>query len=688
MKKSNNNKINLKEIFQGNGGNQRILYTLLAAFMVPMLLSVVLGSVSYMTARSTVLKEYRKSASDTVDAMCLYMQEVMGNVEGKALEAVASDSFVKYYTKYYKQKNEEAMGYFKDTEHTLALMKGGGAVGTIEQYHVFAPEGVSISSTPTVFEQDTYSQFGENEGAPVVNKKVQNEWLIEHAYLDGVVSRANSYGLSYVKSFFKGDGCLVVDIKSDVTQEMLDGLLLGEGGKAAIMTKDGAWLNESGEKSTDDTIRQLLPETIEETESVNIKYKGTKYLMVYSPVGKGDLILCTMVPQKTVLKKVSGIRTITILITLLTAILSLVIGVVISSGISEELKKVSGELENVANGDFSKELSTKRNDEFRLLNTSVMHMLRNIRKLLSNMLRFGDAVTRSSDKVLDKAGNLKESFESISDSVMRMSDGVGKQAADSEKGLEMMVELSDKVNDVMEEADGIGAMSKQAALAIEEGQTMVTTLREESTATMQMTNVLAEDIKKINTCSVDIDEFVATMDNIAGQTNLLALNASIEASRAGDSGRGFAVVADEVRKLAEQSKEAGNNIREIVMNIQQVSKTATVSAGSVEQKMMSQQEAMQQTIRVFGEISETEERMIHAVNRVLAGMDVINKNKDEVLVAIQNISEVSESASSDTRQVSDVIQSQMDSVMELAEDARKMMDDMTELDELMHQFTI
>ena len=244
------------------------------------------------------------------------------------------------------------------------------------------------------------------------------------------------------------------------------------------------------------------------------------------------------------------------------------------------------------------------------------------------------------------------------------------------------------MNEVVGDADEIGTMTKSAAGAIEQGQTMVGALQEEADRTMQITSVLVEDIQKINVCSLDIEEFVGTMDDIAGQTNLLALNASIEAARAGESGRGFAVVAEEIRKLAEQSKAAGNSIREIVKNIQRVSDKATESMECAGRSMAAQQEAMQQTIDVFVKINDTVEQMIQGLNRVLAGMGIISRNKEEVLEAIQNISKVSDDTSTDTKQVSDIVQNEKCSVSELAQNAQRLMDDMKELDEIMHQFII
>ena len=56
--------------------------------------------------------------------------------------------------------------------------------------------------------------------------------------------------------------------------------------------------------------------------------------------------------------------------------------------------------------------------------------------------------------------------------------------------------------------------------------------------------------------------------SVVEKTHLLSLNASIEAARAGDAGRGFAVVAEEVQRLAESSRQATQQIAQLVNNIQ------------------------------------------------------------------------------------------------------------------------
>ncbi|NJE02531.1 methyl-accepting chemotaxis protein, partial [Thermococcus sp. JdF3] len=74
-------------------------------------------------------------------------------------------------------------------------------------------------------------------------------------------------------------------------------------------------------------------------------------------------------------------------------------------------------------------------------------------------------------------------------------------------------------------------------------------------------------VTKVAEMSRSIEEITNVITNIAEQTNLLALNAAIEAARAGEAGRGFAVVAQEIRKLAEESKQAADNIKNIIDQI-------------------------------------------------------------------------------------------------------------------------
>ncbi|SDK66942.1 methyl-accepting chemotaxis protein [Natronincola ferrireducens] len=84
--------------------------------------------------------------------------------------------------------------------------------------------------------------------------------------------------------------------------------------------------------------------------------------------------------------------------------------------------------------------------------------------------------------------------------------------------------------------------------------------------------IMNEKIEQLVDMANKVNDIVKGVGAIAEQTNLLALNASIEAARAGEHGRGFAVVAEEIRKLADDTKTQLSGMTSFVENIQVAAK--------------------------------------------------------------------------------------------------------------------
>src|SRR6185436_19238124 len=83
-------------------------------------------------------------------------------------------------------------------------------------------------------------------------------------------------------------------------------------------------------------------------------------------------------------------------------------------------------------------------------------------------------------------------------------------------------------------------------------------------------------IKRLGERSQEITGIVNLINTIAERTHVLALNASMQAAAAGDAGRGFAVVAEEVQRLAESSRQATQQIAQLVELVKRNTSSAQV----------------------------------------------------------------------------------------------------------------
>lgn len=135
-------------------------------------------------------------------------------------------------------------------------------------------------------------------------------------------------------------------------------------------------------------------------------------------------------------------------------------------------------------------------------------------------------------------------------------------------------QLSRTASQIAGAADNVAGAAGKAIDTAEQGQEAVNSTIDAINEVREKVQEIAAKILDLNLKSERIGEIVTTINAIAGQIRLLALNATIEASGAGPFGRRFAVVASEVNELADRSRQAAQQIREIIVEIQQATNTS------------------------------------------------------------------------------------------------------------------
>lgn len=250
-------------------------------------------------------------------------------------------------------------------------------------------------------------------------------------------------------------------------------------------------------------------------------------------------------------------------------ILILVLTLIIAS-IVKPLKKSLTHINEIAQGDFSKEFEQdllKRKDDFGQLADSLEKMRSEMKELIGEVKSEALEITGMVQEIDTSLQALDDQIENVSATTEELAAGMEETAASSEEMNAMSHEIESAAKSIAErsqdganEADEIRERAVKIKKDTDENDRRTRSIHEEINESL--TKAL-EDIKVVD----QINVLAKSIMDITGQTNLLALNASIEAARAGEAGKGFAVVADEIRVLAEQSKAAVAHIQEVTGNV-------------------------------------------------------------------------------------------------------------------------
>lgn len=231
------------------------------------------------------------------------------------------------------------------------------------------------------------------------------------------------------------------------------------------------------------------------------------------------------------------------------------------------IKSLEISIKQLSMGDLITPIEIKGNDELYNIAKSLDYHRCSMRTLILNLKNISNEISLESQNNINNSHVLnsicQNQISSISNINLSMNDWI--------KSINQIVSLSNNLSNLLSDTKSINTdASDKFDLILDMSQNGFSDMQEFQNAINNISesiDTLKDIVVNVNNSTLEVNDVLSSIDNIAKQTTLLSLNANIEAARAGEHGKGFSVVAEEIGNLAHITTTFVKTISNITTNV-------------------------------------------------------------------------------------------------------------------------
>lgn len=252
------------------------------------------------------------------------------------------------------------------------------------------------------------------------------------------------------------------------------------------------------------------------------------------------------------------------------------------------------------------------------------------------------------ENMRQKEAQYNQVKEELKNKIASVSEDLAALTEETSASVQELVATSGEVNNsFIQTADN----AKETTDMANEGKYSVEELNQTIARIQASTVHMEQAVAMLSSSSGKIRSIVDMVQEISNQTKLLSLNAAIEAARAGEHGRGFSVVAGEVQKLADDTKNAVEQISQLIQQSGTYTSNVVEAIQQVQGYVAEGEAKSAAATSVFGSIIISMENSQSEIQKVKADLNNLVIIIEEIGTATYKVATSAEHLNQTTREI-------------------------------------
>lgn len=278
--------------------------------------------------------------------------------------------------------------------------------------------------------------------------------------------------------------------------------------------------------------------------------------------------------------------------------------------VARDLRAMEASTRRIAEGALDGQVDgTERRDAIGGLSRSIDVLRQNSiaqRELQENERALARRLSAAALRMAESIEKIRRAAHAVSQDSRDLAGRSERQASALQEIAATMSEVSQTVKGAAQSSDEASKLTADARARAESGGTAVASM--------------VGAMSSIQGSSARIGKITEVIEEIAFQTKLLALNAAVEAARAGEAGRGFAVVAQEVRGLADRTRQASQQIRDLIAESSRDVGRGAALSGAAGEALASIVESVRRLAEIAPEIAAGSREQANSISEISAAL--------------------------------------------------------------------